>query len=166
MALVPAILLTSILAWEGVSSAEGPAAVVHANGAVSAELELDASMDATLAWISSPDRAIADSPEVIGVQTVADGACQLVAVTAKGFLSPIVYRARRCPTATGWTESLLDSEDLATHEIEWVVEPGPQHTRVRLKVRVLPRISVPQSFVVRAVKKSVSATLARLQGDL
>ena len=80
------------------------------------------------------------------------------------------YITMRCPTALGWTERLLSSDDYAQHEVEWRLEPTADgSTDLTYRVRVALAMPGVQSLVVRKLSTSmvltVDSLLALLPGD-
>ncbi len=135
---------------------------MDADGYVRVEMELVHSRDAVMGFLSDADKTMRLGTDITDVKTAPDGPCAKMTVTSRGLAGTMRYVARRCPTANGWRSTMLESDDFKSHDIEWLVAPSGQGTRVTMRVRVVPRLPVPQMLIRRVVGGALSATLKRL----
>jgi hypothetical protein len=106
--------------------------------------------------LADPQRVQALFPDILDeqVELAADG-CIRIQRRTRGLLRPFVLLARRCPTAEGYREELVSSDDFEAYTSEWVVgvdDAGA--TRVEYRIRTALDVPVPASAVTAAVRKS------------
>ena len=61
---------------------------------------------------------------------------------------------------------MLHSEDFKQHDIEWRVSAVEGGSRVTMRVRVVPRIPVPQALIRSVIGGALGSTLVRLDSLL
>ena len=101
------------------------------------------------------------SPDVLSVDSTHVGNCERLTVSVKGLLSPMRYITERCPSAKGYTERLLESEDFATQSTDWELKSVEGGTQVTLRILAMPKLPIPDSIIYSRVKASSVNTLER-----
>ncbi len=144
----------------------GLAGSALAGDAVSGDTLIEADKQAILEILQDYDQVAKMNPDVLDYRVEADGACQLVHVTAKGVSSPTQYTVRRCATDRGLTERYVDGDGLIEDiQVDWVMVDEGEGTRVKLSV--LTRVAkVPQFLVDQRTRSSVSRSLKQLAQKL
>lgn len=150
----------------GVASAGPTAAVVDSEGYVQVQMDVPHSQDEVLAYLSDAGRTMRLGEEITEVRTDRDGQCTRMKVTTHGFAQTMHFLARRCPIADGWRSTMLESPDFKRHDIEWRVAPTESGSRVTMRVRIIPRLPVPQLIIRRIVGGALRSTLVRLESLL
>lgn len=113
--------------------------------------------------LRDPEVAAALPPEVLKVHTLSGGACVTLGITVKGAWDPLTYTTQRCPTASGYTYRLLNSDSITAYEAEWSLSPRPGGgTEVNYKVRTEVDLPVPATLVRKGVLQSAKDTVLAL----
>lgn len=132
------------------------------DGDVIAVVRIPAPLAAVKAALVSAARAHRFAPTTIEARATADGACERVALRVKGFFSPFTVTTRRCPTADGWFETLVASDDFSEYQTEWKLQEIGEATAVHYRVRTIINVSVPHSMITSRTRKVLTTTLERL----
>ncbi|MBN1337618.1 MAG: SRPBCC family protein [Deltaproteobacteria bacterium] len=104
--------------------------------------------------------------DVLSVEVVPRDACVEVRARTRGLTRPLTYRALRCPTDTGYRESLLETGDFKRYESEWRIDAVEGGSRVSFRVVVDPDVPAPRALVLQNVKRSTLAAVTALQERL
>jgi hypothetical protein len=150
----------------GVASADPSSAVMDSDGFVQVQMDVPHSQEAVLAYLSDAGRTMRLGEEITEVRTAEDGQCTRMKVTTYGFAQTMHFLARRCPIADGWRSTMLESPDFKRHDIEWTVAPTDAGSRVTMRVRIIPRLPVPQFIIRQIVGGALRSTLVRLESLL
>ncbi len=166
LATLPAALLL-LCAWSVPAFADGgePEVVITADGTVEGVVVVGAPPDRVRAYIADIAMTRKLAKDVVSVDVVKDGGCELVTTYASSFID-VTYVARRCPTETGWIETLLESEQFADYYAEWFIAPVSNGIELRFRLRTDLDMPVPARLVRGALKRSVMGTLVAIQADL
>lgn len=156
-----------LCAWALPASAdEGePEVVITADGTVEGTVTVGAPPDVVRSYISDIAMTRKKAKDVVSVDVVKDGGCELVTTFASSFID-VTYVARRCPTDTGWIETLLESEQFTDYYAEWFITPVKNGIELRFRLRTDMDMPVPVRLVRGALKRSVKGTLVAIQADL
>ena len=100
------------------------------------------------------------------MKKVVDGSCAQVFRKTRGLWSPLELSTRMCPTAKGWREYLVSSEDYDAYNVEWTIEPTEGGSMVRLSVKSEVNLAVPRAMVRSGIIHDVNTTLEHLLGKL
>lgn len=140
--------------------------VAIADDAVSEDALIAADRAQVLAVLADYDQLAAMNADVLDYRVEADAPCQRVYITTRGVMDPIHYILRRCPTASGWKETLVSGDaSIEAIEVEWQLVPEGDQTRVKLSI--LARIAkVPQFLVDQHTRRNVARTLKNLASKL
>jgi hypothetical protein len=142
--------------------AADPSVDVDANGHITGQVTVAISADRVHQELHDVQRSDSLSAEVLRTTTVPVGPCLDVTRAVKGLWSPLTYTARRCPTESGWAETLVRSDDFSTYESEWRVVQVEGGTQIEYRVQTTPNMMVPTSVVRSRTKASVKTMLQQL----
>ena len=157
----------ALLVFAGRAGAGEPAPTVRAvDGGYVASIVVSASPEAVRAVLADAGDLGLRTADVLSVEVVPRDACVEVHVSTRGLTRPLTYRALRCPTASGYRESLLETGDFKKYESEWRIESFEGGSRVSFRVVVDPDVPVPRVVVLQNVKRSTAAAVVRLRDRL
>lgn len=138
---------------------------VEDDGTIVGLLTMDAEEAAVreiLGDVGDASRLSADVLEV-RMQAKTIGPCQDVFRTTRGFLEPMELHTERCPTETGWRETLVEVGDFSTYKAEWTIRsPDKGGVEVEYRLKTSPNMWVPQTIVEINVARAVRQTLGAL----
>lgn len=146
----------------GVALASDPAVHVDPDGTVVAVVTVSATVDAVRAALSDGERVARMSPDLYAVSATSDGRCEVMTKEVRGLLRPFHLRTRRCPTASGFTEVLVDSEDFRSYASSFDVAPSDGGAVVTMRTRTELAALVPASLVQRALSDASVTVLQKL----
>ena len=84
----------------------------------------------------------------------------------RGLLSPFQLETRRCPTSTGWRETLVRSSDFKEYWNEWTLKEDGTGTLVTFTTRTLPDVAVPESIILSQTRRVLAKLMRGLLGAL
>jgi hypothetical protein len=142
--------------------AAAPDVRVESDGTVVATVLVGAEPAAVRALLADGVDATRLSPDVYGVRATPVGDCQLLDKETRGIFRPFHLRTRRCPTAVGWSETLVGSDDFTAFRSSVEVAPAGSATRVTYRVQTSLAAPVPQAALNRSVSDSARALLDNL----
>lgn len=151
------------LMLSGVVCAAPTAPVIDKEGFVRVEMDVGHSPGKVRSYLSDAERTMRLGQEIREVDTIQEGECTLMKVTTHGFGQTMHFLSRRCPTLDGWQSTMLESPDFERHDIEWTVSPSESGSHVMMRVRIIPRIPVPQFVIRKIVGGALVDTLNRLK---
>ena len=148
-------LASSALAGEPTVSSD-------ADGTVRGAVVLAMSPDEALSALSDPELARSINPDVVALQRLATtGACTDLDISTRGMWRPLKMKARRCETANGFRETLLESEDFAAQEATWTVTEHPEGALLEYTLKSEPNLPVPRALIQDNMRRSVKEMLGR-----
>lgn len=139
---------------------------VTAEGLVIAQVRVAASPAAVRELLAGAERAHRLAPTTVSVKATADGACEKLQLSTRGLLSPFQLETRRCPTSTGWRETLVRSSDFKEYWNEWVLKEDGTGTLVTFTTRTLPDVAVPESIILSQTRRVLAKLMRGLLGAL
>lgn len=148
-----------------VASAGEPQISVSSDGTIVARMLIDAPSQQVVATIPELQDASL-SKSVFEMKKVPDGKCSSIFRKTRGLWSPLEMNTRICPTAKGWREYLVSSEDYDAYDVEWIVQPTDGGSDVMLSVRSEINLAVPTSLVQSGIISDVNLTFKHLLGKL
>jgi hypothetical protein len=92
-----------------------------------------------------------------------DGNCERLTYQTPGLISSLTYVARRCPTADGWEETLVSSDDFADNQSSWRLREVEGGTEIDYRVRVRLNLPVGQSIVDAKIAQSIKRAIEQLE---
>lgn len=140
--------------------------VVADDGTVRAEVVVPHTIAEVRAVVDDPEASAGLVPEILSIEVTPGEPCQEVATRSRGLFRPLTYTARRCPTADGWTQVLVRSDDFDDYWSQWTVEPMGEQTRVTFQIRSDPKLPVPRSLVQKGTRESAAHTIENLLESL
>ncbi|MEL6346240.1 MAG: SRPBCC family protein [Myxococcota bacterium] len=155
-----------IMLLAGAAFAGTPEVSVRDDGTVVAEVVVAASQEAIHATLADP-MLLAKIDGTVQVSVSEKSRCMVVNNTVPHPIATIEYSARACPTADGWTYTMIESEDLKHYSATWQVEKmDEERCTLRYSFRVTPNFPVPQWVVSRQSTQGVRDFLSRLSQHL
>jgi carbon monoxide dehydrogenase subunit G len=145
-----------------IARAAEPSIAVEDDGTVVGRVEVAATESEVRALLTDPVTAGSLTPGVLSVSPTPQGACTLLDVETRGPWDPLTYRGLRCPTADGWEQHLVASEDFARVDVHWKLAPTDTGTAVEYRVNTAITAPVPARLVRRGVEQSARETLVAL----
>ena len=139
---------------------------VTAEGLVIAQVRVAASPAAVRVQLAGAERAHRLAPTTVSVKATADGACEKLQLATRGLLSPFQLETRRCPTSTGWRETLVRSSDFKEYWNEWTLKEDGTGTLVTFTTRTLPDVAVPESIILSQTRRVLAKLMRGLLGAL
>ena len=94
------------------------------------------------------------------------GSCERLTYKTRGLVSSLTYVSLRCPTATGWTETLESSDTFVDNRAEWRLREVEGGTEVDYRVRVRLNLPVGQSLVDSQIAQTLKRTIEQLEERL
>lgn len=156
-------LLLVLVSFPRADAAEPPALRLEQTPAGGWQTVLDVPVPeaAVRAALVDPLVAARLSPDISGISYVERGACSTLRSVTSGFAS-VSYVYRRCPTANGWHETLVSSEDLDAYEVRWTFTQRGASTEVAYMVRIDPTLPAPAFLLGRQMRSSITTIVSRL----
>ncbi len=144
-------------------AAEPSAPTVAGVSTVSTDVFIAADAATVRAALADPLVASRLNGDVLDARVLGkQGDCTLMQITTRGLTTPLVYTTRRCPTADGFSESLVQTQDFDAQTSVWRLLPVSGGTQVTFEVSSQPRLPVPQRLINAAVGSSAVQTLKNL----
>jgi len=139
---------------------------VTAEGLVIAQVHVAASPAAVREQLGDAERAHRLAPTTVSVKATPDGACEKLQLSTRGLFSPFHLETRRCPTSTGWRETLVRSSDFKEYWNEWTIKADGAGTLVTFTTRTLPDVAVPESIILSQTRGVLAKLMRGLLGAL
>jgi len=139
---------------------------VTPEGLVIAQVRVAASPAAVHALLGDAERIHRLAPTTVSVKATADGACDKVQISTRGLLSPFQIEARRCPTSTGWRETLVRSSDFKEYWNEWTIKADGAGALVTFTTRSVPDVAVPEALILSQTRRVLTKLMRGLLGAL
>jgi len=140
-----------------------PRVDVDEGGQVVGTMVLPATQDRVRDVLEDPVQCAELSPEVYSVTQVGhNDDCDELVTETRGLFRPLRYRSRRCRTADGFRDHLVESEDFSAYETSWALREVDGGTEVTLRVHTEVNLPVPASVVEKRSRKSVGEMLQAL----
>ncbi len=168
LALAVTTVVTALPAAPALASADAPKVKIHVTpkGEVIAEVKVAARAAAVREVLGGAERAHALAPTTVSAKATRDGKCEKVQLQTRGLLSPFVLETRRCPTATGWRETLVASDNFVEYWNEWSVKDLADGSLVTFKTRTLPDVAVPEAIILSETRRVLGKLMKNLLGAL
>ncbi len=137
-------------------------APAYEDGYTVLSVEIPAPVGAVRAILEDPLYPLKLSPVVKEVELLDQGSCARTALRAKSFMVSLRYEMERCPTADGWKEELIASEQVSSYDTAWTVTPIDGGTRVEVRTRIQLMVSLPDGLLSRSLARQMTESLRRL----
>jgi len=139
---------------------------VTPDGVVIAQVHVAASPAAVREVLAGAERSHRLAPTTLSVKATPDGTCEKLQLSTRGLLSPFQLETRRCPTSTGWRETLVRSSDFKEYWNEWTIKPDGAGSLVTFSTRTLPDVAVPESIILSQTRRVLAKLMRGLLGAL
>lgn len=155
-------MLTLLFAAALSASASEPEVELDPTGAIVGRILVPADAEAVREVVGDPTALGRLSPDVVSVQEQPSGRCIDVTTETRGLFRSLFMKSRRCPTADGWEDRLVESEDFDAYETRWSLREVDGGTEVTVRVHTEVDLPVPDAIVQSRQKKSVGQVLENL----
>jgi carbon monoxide dehydrogenase subunit G len=142
--------------------AADPAVTVWPDGTVAATVVVDAPEAQVRAALADSAACARLSPDVLSVHVAKQGRCDEISRETRGMFRPFHMLVRRCPTPTGWSESLVQSDDFSSFSSDWSVAPSAEGTTVTYSVKTELAMPVPEAMLRRSLSSAAKTVLLNL----
>ena len=139
---------------------------ITAEGLVIAQVHVAANPAAVREQLAGAERAHRLAPTTFSVKATPDGACEKLHLSVRGLFSPFQLETRRCPTSTGWRETLIHSSDFKEYWNEWTIKADGDGTLVTFTTRTVPDVAVPLSIIQSQTRGVLAKVMRGLLGAL
>lgn len=139
---------------------------VTKDGVVIATVHLAAKPAAVREVLAGAERAHRLATTTVSVKATKDGNCEAVTLSTRGLFSPFELETRRCPTKTGWRETLVRSANFKEYWNEWAVQDDGDGALVTFKTRTLPDVAVPEAIILSQTRRVLVKLMKSLQAAL
>jgi hypothetical protein len=164
--------MLSMMTWwilAGTAGANMPEPEVHVDGEgrVVAVVTVQATPERVRTILADTAGALKElSPNTLSVEVTPDGPCERVNRQTRGIFQPLTLRSKRCPTADGWEETLMESDDFEHYEALWRVRSTESGTEVTYRIATVLTAPVPQLLVRQNLKQAAGTILQGLVARL
>jgi ribosome-associated toxin RatA of RatAB toxin-antitoxin module len=136
-------------------------------GVVIAQVKVSNKTAAVREVLASAERSHNLAPTTVSSHATRDGDCEKVKLAVRGLIAPFQLETRRCPTATGYLETMISSNDFLEYRNEWEFKDlGAEGTLITFKTRTLPNVQVPESLILMETKRVLTRLMKNLVGAL
>ena len=139
---------------------------ITTDGLVIAQVHVAAKPAAVREQLAGAERAHRLAPTTFSVKATPDGACEKLHLSVRGLFSPFQLETRRCPTSTGWRETLIRSSDFKEYWNEWTIKADGDGTLVTFTTRTVPDVAVPLSIIQSQTRGVLAKVMRGLLGAL
>lgn len=159
---VLALLLVASSATAGPDSGAFQA-VIADDGAVIGTVTVASPPDAARAKVTDPAwvASVGDDSTTVKVSEQDDG-CAILDYVSEHPIATATYRVRQCPTATGVSATLVESDFFSTYEQSWSVIPDGTGSALRYRLNVVSTLPVPKWIVRKTTRGSVEKLMQRV----
>lgn len=127
---------------------------INAKGEVVAQVKLAARAATVRELLGDAAKWHKLAPTTVSVKATRDGECEKVKLQVRGLIEPFQVETRRCPTAKGWLETKVASNDFTEYRNEWeLADLGEQGSMVTFRTRTVPNVQVPESLLQMETKR-------------
>lgn len=139
---------------------------VNAKGEVVAQVKLAAKPAKVRELLGSAERSHALAPTTVAAKATPDGNCERVKIKVRGIIQPFEAETRRCPTASGFKETMLASKDFAEYYNEWTVQESGDGSLVVFTSRTIPNVAIPEAILHSETRRVLGRVLRNLSAAL
>ncbi|MCK6525335.1 SRPBCC family protein [Myxococcota bacterium] len=143
-----------------------PTVTIDSAGAVIGRMTLNAPITKVRSIVGDAEKVGKLVPQVRSVTSRPAGACVVLEVVSAGLIGDVVYKSRRCPTASGWAEHLTSSDDLKQMSAVWSLTERGAQTDVHFSLTVDVGAYAPTILVQSLTKDQVTTTLQNLEAQV
>jgi hypothetical protein len=161
--LICALASLSLSLPSAAQTPEEPLVQSEEPGTIITRLLVPAPVGQVQAVLDDPHLFAAFTPDVQELVVQARGRCKLLTFRSRGFIEPFRYSTQRCPSASGWRETLLESDSFTRYDADIALEPSAEGTHIIYKLSVGLDIPVPDIVISKNVKRSARLTMQALR---
>lgn len=159
-----ALVVTTASAEEG--DKEQVTTKVNAKGEIVAQVKLAAKPAKVRELLGSAERSHSLAPTTVAAKATPDGNCERVKLKTRGILQPLEIETRRCPTASGFKETMVASKDFLEYYNEWVVSENGDGSLVVFTSRTVPNVAVPEAILQSETRRILGRVMRNLSSAL
>lgn len=163
------LVATVVLAASHTATADSPKVSTHVTpkGEVVASVTLAAAPAAVRQYLGSAERSHGLAPSTVSAKATPDGNCERVKLKTRGLFTPFEIETRRCPTAHGWKETLVASDNFVEYWNEWIVEDAAGGgTSVVFRTRTVPNVAVPDAIIHSETRRVLTKLMHNLSAKI
>ena len=154
-------IMVGLLGTQAALAAE-PSVTSRSDGTVVGSVVLEVSPEQAMKMLQDPELAAEINPDVVALSTLSQqGDCADLQIATRGMWRPLKMKARRCRTANGYREVMVESTDFAAQEAIWTVSPHPDGALVEYSLSSEPNLPVPRALIQDNMRRSVKEMLGR-----
>ena len=154
-------------ALSGVSMAAEPETVVQSDGTVEVRMTVAAETEAVRELLADTDGVYSTlNTDIYRTQSEKRGNCEEVRRETRGVFRPFKFRALRCPSKDGFTETLLGSDDITTYDTSWQLTSTEEGTNIVYRVHTELRSAFPRPLVLQGTLAGAKETVVNLAREL
>jgi hypothetical protein len=159
-----AVVATSAHAEEG--DKEHVSTKVNAKGEIVAQLKIAAKPAKVRELLGSAERSHSLAPTTVAAKATPDGNCERVKLKTRGILQPLEIETRRCPTASGFKETMVASKDFLEYYNEWTVQESGDGSLVVFTSRTVPNVAIPEAILQSETRRVLGRVMRNLSSAL
>jgi hypothetical protein len=156
------------LALSSAAMAAEPEVAVEKDGTVEVRLTVDASTSDIRLVLADTDGVYSKlNADIYKTEAKKTGTCEEVQRQTRGVWRPFNFRSLRCPTKAGFTETLIDSPDLAGYDSTWELKSTQDGTEIIYRVRTQLNSGIlPMAMVQKGTLAGAKETVVNLAREL
>jgi hypothetical protein len=140
-----------------------PQTVVQSDGTVEVRMTVEAETEAVLKVLADTDGVYSTlNTDIYRTVSEKRGSCEEVRRETRGVFRPFKFRSLRCPSKDGFTETLLDSDDITTYQTSWELTKTATGTAIVYKVHTELRPVFPRPLVLQGTLAGAKETVINL----
>jgi carbon monoxide dehydrogenase subunit G len=135
-------------------------------GTIVTRLLVPAPVHEVQAILDDPYTFVAFTPDVQSMDVQTRGRCKLLRFQSRGLFESLHYSTQRCPSASGWRETLLESDSFTRYDADIALLPEGDGTQIVYRLSVGIDLPVPDVVISKNVKRSARLTMQALSDML
>lgn len=139
---------------------------VNTRGEIVAQIKLAAKPAKVRELLGSAERSHSLAPTTVAAKATPDGNCERVKLKTRGIIQPLEIETRRCPTTSGYKETMIASKDFAEYYNEWTVQESGDGSLVVFTSRTVPNMPVPEAILQSETRRVLGRVMRNLSAAL
>lgn len=139
---------------------------VTPKGEVVAQLKVAAKPARVRELLSNAERSHSLAPTTVAAKATPDGNCERVKLKTRGLIQPLEIETRRCPTASGFKETMVTSKDFVEYYNEWQVQESGEGSLVVFTSRTVPNMAIPEALLHSETRRVLGRVMRNLSAAL
>lgn len=95
-----------------------------------------------------------------------EGPCKVMTTVSPSPFKTVTYKIKYCPTDTGWSGTLIESNAMTLYSLEWRVLPKGSGSEVTYQLDLKSNLMVPRFLINRATRNHLEHMFGQVQGAL